>query len=229
MTGLTPLLDAAGSPGPPPGGSRTGRRIITCSASGTRSTCSAPASSTPSARSRGCRRPTSPPCSTGCRGGRRLGCGATVDTLGTALMWNLRHFPAQGSRTAVDAFLGGLLVRCRRDSGLWSPSRAADGLLQAVNGYYRAVRGARSRSSGCRCRTRSGSSTRCWRTPPTSGISGPAAHTACNVLDVAHPLWLARRQSAHRAKEVTAWAAGQVDAIIGQWVDGQGFRSPIRR
>ncbi|WP_336213890.1 acyltransferase [Nonomuraea sp. LPB2021202275-12-8] len=149
--------------------------------------------------------------------------GAGVDTLGTALMWNLRHSPeSPATRTDLDVLFGRLLARCRRDSGMWSPSRASDGLLQAVNGYYRAVRG-----SFAQFGLPVPHPERVIDTVLTHAADGrhfgPGRTTACNVLDVAHPLWLARQQTRHRAGETTAWATRQVDAIIEQWVDGQGF------
>jgi len=223
VTGLTPLLDAAGSPGPPPAGFEDGSAHYHVLSLGYALDLLGSRFEHPV----GAVARMSPADLTAVLDGlpwraAGWGAGATVDTLGTALMWNLRHFPAQGSRTAVDAFLGGLLVRCRRDSGLWSPSRAADGLLQAVNGYYRAVRGSFAQF-GLPVPYPERVIDTVLAHAADERHFGPGRTTACNVLDVAHPLWLARRQSAHRAKEVTAWAARQMDAIIGQWVDGQGF------
>ena len=46
---------------------------------------------------------------------------------------------------------------------------------------------------------------------------------ACNVLDVAHPLWLASRQTGHRHDEITAVAARLLSDGLGRWIDGAGF------
>jgi hypothetical protein len=51
----------------------------------------------------------------------------------------------------------------------------------------------------------------------------PGRENACNVLDVAHPLWLCGRQTGHRAEEVRAWAATQLAAALTRWPPGQGF------
>lgn len=46
---------------------------------------------------------------------------------------------------------------------------------------------------------------------------------ACNVLDVAHPLWLAGQQTRHRAAEARAWAEEQLTQALERWRDGAGF------
>jgi hypothetical protein len=47
--------------------------------------------------------------------------------------------------------------------------------------------------------------------------------TACNVLDVIHPLWLLGRQTDHRATEVRDAVAAVLPGILADWVDGAGF------
>jgi hypothetical protein len=59
---------------------------------------------------------------------------------------------------------------------------------------------------------------------------GADRENACNVLDVAHPLWLCGRQAGgrtagdgYRSAEIHAWAEGQLTAARGRWHGGQGF------
>ena len=52
---------------------------------------------------------------------------------------------------------------------------------------------------------------------------GPEEWTACDVLDVIHPLWLAGKQTDHRAIEVKELAARYVDIILENYRDGEGF------
>ncbi|MEV4776905.1 acyltransferase [Microbacterium sp. LWH12-1.2] len=150
--------------------------------------------------------------------------GATVDALGTAM---LRNFLAEGERSArstahFDALIGWLVTHAHRETGMWSRPRQSDGMLQPVNGYYRATRGTFAQ----------------FGIPlphPDQAIDavlehaedrrhfGPGRTTACNVLDVAHPLWLTSRQSGHRRAEIEAWALSQIGTVIDQWRDGQGF------
>ncbi|MDT0344513.1 acyltransferase [Streptomyces litchfieldiae] len=147
--------------------------------------------------------------------------GAGADTLGTALLWNLRH-EVPGTRLALDTFLGWLLTRCRPDNGMWSELRPADGLLQPVNGYYRATRGSFAQFGVALPYPE-----RVVDTVLTHAADerhfGPGRTTACNVLDVAHPLWLAGRHTAHRRDEVADWALAQLPLVAEQWVDGEGF------
>ncbi|UED83841.1 acyltransferase [Streptomyces profundus] len=146
--------------------------------------------------------------------------GAGVDTLGTALLWN-RDRP--GARRQLDTFFGWLLTRARPDSGLWSPPRAGDGLLQPVNGYYRATRGSFAQF-GLPVPHPDLVIDTVLRHAEDQRHFGPGRTTACNVLDVAHPLWLARRQLPdHRREDVAAWAAEQAGQLCERWVDNEGF------
>ena len=153
------------------------------------------------------------------------GAGAGVDALGTALRWNLALDPAGPDRTRrqLDVYFGWLLTHCRPESGLWSGERAADGLLQPVNGYYRAARGSFAQF-GLPVPHPERVVDTVLRHAADPRHFGPGRTTACNVLDVAHPLWLAARQTPrHRADEVAGWAAGQVGPLLERWVDGEGF------
>ncbi len=150
--------------------------------------------------------------------------GSTIDALGTAILRNTRRDGGRSaqSMTTVDALIGWLVTHAHRETGMWSRARESDGLLQTVNGYYRASRGTFAQ----------------FGIPvphPDRVIDtvlvhaddrrhfGPGRTTACNVLDVAHPLWLAGRQSRHRHAEVEAWALAQIAVVIDQWRDGEGF------
>ncbi|RMI39485.1 acyltransferase [Streptomyces triticirhizae] len=155
--------------------------------------------------------------------------GAGVDTLGTALYWNLSLDPAgpDRARGQLDVLFGWLLTHCRPGTGLWSEERAADGLLQPVNGYYRAARGSFAQF-GLPVPYPERVVDTVLRHAADPRHFGPGRTTACNVLDVAHPLWLAARQAPnHRAEEVSAWAAGQCGPLLERWVDGEGF--PFRQ
>ncbi len=52
---------------------------------------------------------------------------------------------------------------------------------------------------------------------------------ACNVLDVAHPLWLCGRQTGHRRAEIAAWAQGQLTRAVSGWVEDGGFSFELER
>lgn len=142
--------------------------------------------------------------------------GHWVDAVGTALQWSI----ARGDEVTPgyrEALVGWLLTRADPDTGLWGEGE----LLQRVNGFYRASRGTLA----------------AFGIAPAHGerlvdtvlahsengeLFAPAAQNACNVLDVAHPLWLVR-DTEHRSADVTARARTLLGDALDHWVDGEGF------
>ena len=63
-------------------------------------------------------------------------------------------------------------------------------------------------------------------TPSTPSATCPTScdrsRNACNVLDVAHPLWLARG-SGHRSADVQSVAEQLLSDALTMWVPGEGF------
>jgi hypothetical protein len=157
---------------------------------------------------------------------RAWGSGSWADMVGTALRWNIpRGVP--GAKGAAEAVFGWLLTRADPRTGMWGSVELNGGLLQVVNGFYRASRGTFAQ----------------FDVPlpyPERVIDTVLEHTrnpalfaaenqnACNVLDVAHPLWLARKQTAYRSAEITALASRLLGDALGRWTDGQGigFQAP---
>jgi hypothetical protein len=163
--------------------------------------------------------------------------GAWIDAWATAAHWNLGPGRASaGGGTgpgagpgALEALFGWLLTRADPWTGMWgSPSRDA-GRLQVVNGYYRLTRGSFAQFG--------------LPVPYPERVVdavldhardlrhfGAGRENACNVLDVAHPLWLCTRQTAqrtgdggYRSPEIRAWAERQLAAVLPRWQDGRGF------
>lgn len=151
--------------------------------------------------------------------------GSWVDSLGTAMMWNRNDFSL---RTEIESVLGWLVSRCDPASGLWGTRHPTSGWLEPVNGFYRLTRGTFAQ----------------FGVPlpyPERTIDTVLAHaadaqyftdnkgTACNVLDVIHPLWLAGQQSNHRRKEGEDWARRQLHRVARSWSDGAGFSFALER
>lgn len=101
--------------------------------------------------------------------------GHVVDSFGTALLWR-RRAGATVPDGYDEALFGWLVTHVDPATGVWGTGARETGMLLPVNGFYRATRGT-SLSSACPCRTRGGSSTRCSRTPPTSGTSPRTVRT----------------------------------------------------
>jgi len=144
--------------------------------------------------------------------------GAEVDALGTAAYVNARYF---GGQPGLPGLLGELLLRNHAASGMWSPPAGED-WLQPVNGFYRLSRGVHAQFGQPLPR-------------PEQAIDTVLAHaarngwfvaegrTACNVLDVLHPLMLAGAQSSHRRAEADAGIARMLLGIDAAWQPGLGI------
>lgn len=157
--------------------------------------------------------------------------GSWVDTVGTALHWNRRDVdqpaPPAGRQSTgcqaaqLETLFGWLLTRCDPATGLWGGPDAGSGWLEPVNGFYRLTRGTFA----------------LYGLPlpyPERTVDSVLAHaadtcyftatrgTACNVLDVVHPLWLAFRHTGHRRPEAESWARRQLDRVLPAWQTGRG-------
>ncbi|WP_427165265.1 DapH/DapD/GlmU-related protein [Streptomyces sp. C1-1] len=156
------------------------------------------------------------------------GAGAWIDAWATAAHWNLRLAGDDGGG-AVEALFGRLLGSVDPWTGMWGGPSPVEGRLQVVNGYYRLTRGSFAQFG--------------LPVPYPERVVdtvldhardprhfGPGRENACNVLDVAHPLWLCARQlgagtggDGYRTAEIRAWAERQLAAVLPRWRDGQGF------
>lgn len=148
--------------------------------------------------------------------------GHFVDMVGTALLWNTRH-ETPGRASTAAALFGWLATHTDLRTGMWGTPGTADGDLQIVNGFYRASRGSYAQFGVALPR-------------PRAVIDTVLAHArearffarerqnACNVLDVAHPLWLASRdQPDYRADEIRRVATVLLEDALTHWVSGEGF------
>jgi len=150
-------------------------------------------------------------------------CGAWVDAWGTAEYWNLAHAADanRGSTGTLEALFGWLLTRVNSAAGTWG-TPSPDTRLKVVNGCYRLTRGTFAQFG--------------LPVPHPEQLIGTVLEhgadpryfadgrqNACNVLDVVHPLWLARKQVTHREADIKAWAATQLDHALSQWHPGQGM------
>ncbi|MBT0772024.1 hypothetical protein KIH74_23985 [Kineosporia sp. J2-2] len=146
--------------------------------------------------------------------------GAWVDAVGTACHWNRRAAPGSES-PVLEALSGWLLTHADPDTGLWGRRTPAEGLLQPVNGFYRASRGTFAQFGLPLPYPERVIDTVLQHVRDPRWFA-PGRYNACNVLDVAHPLWLTRG-TGYRAEEVTAVAGRLLGVVLKQWVDGAGF------
>ncbi len=145
--------------------------------------------------------------------------GAVVDAIGTAMYFNARYF---GTDTGLQTLMGWLAMNADRASGLWGKPTHDEGLLQPVNGFYRATRGTYAQFGLPIPYPEAMINSVLANYRAHDGFDG-AKHTACNLLDTIHPLWLALRQTDHRRAEAEAVAEAVVTTAPYRWHDGAGF------
>ncbi|MER7561434.1 acyltransferase [Streptomyces sp. NPDC097941] len=154
------------------------------------------------------------------------GAGAWVDSLATAAHWNLKRGGGAGNGTPESLF-GWLLTRVDPWTGMWGSPSAEEGRLQMVNGYYRLTRGSFAQFGLPVPYPERVVDTVLDHARDTRHF-GTGRENACNVLDVAHPLWLCTRQlgqavGGYRSAEIRDWAERQLSTVLRRWQDGRGL------
>ncbi|MFE3601129.1 DapH/DapD/GlmU-related protein [Streptomyces sp. NPDC059142] len=154
---------------------------------------------------------------------RAWSAGAWVDCWATAARLNHVRGAGSGAPGALEALFGWLTTRVDPWTGMWGAAASpAEGRLQVVNGYYRLTRGSYAQFGVAVPYAERVVDTVLDHARDPRWFA-PGRENACNVLDVAHPLWLAGRQTGHRTAEVRAWAEEQLTRALGRWRDGAGF------
>jgi acetyltransferase-like isoleucine patch superfamily enzyme len=150
---------------------------------------------------------------------RAWSCGNTIDGLGTALLHNISDFGE--SRNATTLF-GWLATRIDRSSGMWGTADPENGRWQIVNGFYRLTRGTYAQFGVPLPEPEAAVRTVLAHADDRRFFTG-AHYTACNVLDVVHPLWLVAKNTDLGRPQGRRWVAAQLSQVLEHWVDGQGF------
>ena len=153
--------------------------------------------------------------------GRAWSSGAWIDMVGTALRWNLPR-GVVGVQGAVDALFGWMLTHADPRTGMWGDPEKNNGLLQVVNGFYRASRGTFAQF-GLPLPYPERVIDTVLQHAKNPAYFAADRQNACNVLDIAHPLWLAQRQTSYRSPEINALATCLLGDALGHWRDGLGF------
>ena len=146
-------------------------------------------------------------------------CGDWIDAYATGLYFNTKYF---GSRRTPAALFGWLLINADPASGVWGAPTPAERWLQPVNGFYRLTR-ATFAQFGVPLPYPEAAIDTVLAHSTNPAFFHPEAGTACNVLDVIHPLWLCLKQRGYRRDEIERWAEQQIGRLLERWVDGRGF------
>ncbi|WP_341995657.1 acyltransferase [Microbacterium sp. LWH7-1.2] len=148
------------------------------------------------------------------------GAGHHIDGFGTAILWTKRagHPIPAG---VEEALFGWLLLNSDPQTGMWGSATPDRGLLPVVNGFYRASRGTFAQFGVPLPHPERVIDTVLRHTRDPRWFA-PGARNACNVLDVAHPLWLTRG-TGYRDHEVRRLAARLLADAPATWEPGAGF------
>ncbi len=114
-----------------------------------------------------------------------------------------------------------MLTHANPETGMWGSRTPQEGLLQVVNGFYRATRGTFAQFGLPVPYPERVIDTVLQHAQDVRHFA-PDRYNACNVLDVAHPLWLTR-QTGYRAEEVVTLARKLLTGVLKHWIDGSGF------
>lgn len=149
------------------------------------------------------------------RGGA-WGAGATLDAVGTALTWARLADPGAGTGL-FEAVTGWVLSRRDAGTGLWGST--AGGLREPVNGTYRLLRGTLAQWD-----VPGGSPRALVDTLLRRAAELPHDAGACDLLDVAQPLWwAARTEPGYRRDGVVAAATAVLERSLVGWRTGEGW------
>lgn len=145
--------------------------------------------------------------------------GGWNDGLSTAMYHHLKYHKGEVDTSTLFGYLN---MKCSSAHGLWGSPRRNDRWLQPVNGFYRLTRGTYAQFGQPLPYAEDAIDTILHHYRQNSDFSKTSI-TACNLLDVVHPLWLCAKQSDHRADEINAIMKAQVQAAIQRWVPQRGF------
>ncbi|KAF2412275.1 hypothetical protein B1729_15975 [Microbacterium sp. B35-04] len=146
--------------------------------------------------------------------------GHHIDGFGTAILWTRRagHPIPAG---VEEALFGWLTLNADPHTGMWGAATADGGLLPVVNGFYRASRGTFAQF-GMPLPYPERVIDTVLRHARDPRWFAPGARNACNVLDVAHPLWLTRG-TGYRGDDVRDLAARLLSDALSTWTPDAGF------
>ncbi len=147
------------------------------------------------------------------------GAGAWNDHLGTAIYHDRKY---HNGTYDLSTLFGWLNLNCCPATGLWGERTKSGKWLQPVNGFYRLTRGTYAQFGQPLPHPEDAIDTILMHCRQHENFITKSV-TACNVLDIVHPLWLCAKQTNHRQTEIEAIFHAQISAIINRWEPGKGF------
>lgn len=141
--------------------------------------------------------------------------GSVIDSLGTAFYHNKKYFDKEPD---IDTLFKWLDENVNTKYGMWGQN---DDVHDLVNGFYRLTRGTYAQFGKNIPFPERVIDTVLEHSKTI--ISDKKLETSCNVLDIIHPLWLAKRQTEYRCCEGKELAVDWINKIVNSWTDNKGF------
>ena len=165
-------------------------------------------------------------------GAHAWGSGAAVDAIGTACAFNIRDFGHRfddGGVGPLYGLMGWLSARSNATTGMWGARQHDTGWLQAVNGFYRLTRGTYAQF-GLPLPHPAQSIDTVLEHAADPFLATPAGYTACNILDIIHPLWLGGKADLAPPQRGRGLGTGPARRGARPLGPGAGFRvrTPVR-
>ncbi len=151
--------------------------------------------------------------------------GDWVDCYASSLLPNAKYF---ARKPPLDALFAWLDKKCDPMSGTWGAWSEKSRWQHPVNGFYRLTRGTYAQFGRPLPHPEKAIDTILTHTTDKAFFNGKT-DDACHVLDVVHPLWLCRKQTAHRRDEIEAWVRQRLPKVLAHWQRGRGFDFVVAR
>ncbi len=146
-------------------------------------------------------------------------CGAWIDHFATACYFNERHHGLVRDLADLRRWLEDNVDSA---SALWGHDFPKGDFLQPTNGFYRLTRGAHAQYGWAVERPERVIDTVLAHAHDPRHLSDESA-TACNVLDIIHPLYFCGKQTDYRKKEIEAVARFWLQKTIAHWGADEGM------
>ena len=122
----------------------------------------------------------------------------------------------------IEILVGWLHENIDTSSGLWGKSTRKEGWLQPVNGFYRLTRGLHAQF-GVKLPLPETTIDTILSYIRQNNYFATQNINACNLLDVAHPIWLCGKQTDYRREEIEKIFSELLLRIIKTWHINRGF------
>ncbi|WP_019612882.1 acyltransferase [Psychromonas ossibalaenae] len=153
---------------------------------------------------------------------RAWGSGAWIDLFSSAVYLQKDLINQDEKDKLLNPLFAWLNINNLQATGMWASANQESQWLKAVNGFYRLTRGSYAQFSQPLPYPESSIDTILCH----SRINGHFLRnniTACNVLDIIHPLCQSALQTDYRQSEIKALFEQQIPAITERWQNNQGF------